>query len=91
MIGEFKDFLKSQDIAFTDQDISGVRDWINANIQSEIFTSQFGQLEGLKVRAGWDPMIQKALTYLPQAQTLEQNAEKVVAMKASARNTAGPE
>ena len=60
MIGEFKDFLKSQDIAYTDQDIAGVRDWINANITSEIFTSQFGQQEGLKVRAEWDPMIQKA-------------------------------
>src|SRR5271170_4476971 len=91
VIGDFKDFLKSQDIPFTDQDIAGVRDWISANIKSEIFTSQFGQQEGLKVRAQWDPMIQKALTYLPQAQSLEEDAEKVVAMKASARNTASPE
>ena len=91
VLGDFKDFLKSQDIAYTDQDIAGVRDWINANITSEIFTSQFGQQEGLKVRAQWDPMIQKALTYLPQAQSLEENAEKVVAMKASARNSATSE
>jgi carboxyl-terminal processing protease len=91
VIAEFKDFLKSNDIPFTDQDIAGVRDWINANIQSEIFTSQFGQQEGLKVRAQWDPMIQKALTYLPEAQSLEENAEKVVAMKASARSTTSPE
>jgi carboxyl-terminal processing protease len=79
VIGDFKDFLKSQDIAFTDQDIAGVRDWINANIQSEIFTSQFGQQEGPEGPRQWDPMIQKALGYLPQAQTLEENAEKVVA------------
>jgi carboxyl-terminal processing protease len=91
VIGEFKDFLKANDIAYTDQDIAGVRDWIDANIQSEIFTSQFGQQEGLKVRAQWDPMIQKALGYLPQAQSLEENAEKIVAMKASARSTANPE
>src|ERR1700753_1285516 len=78
VLGDFKDFLKSQDIAYTDQDIAGVRDWINANITSEIFTSQFGQQEGLKVRAQWDPMIQKALGYMPQAQSLEENAEKVV-------------
>jgi len=91
VLGDFKDFLKSQEIAYTDQDIAGVRDWINANITSEIFTSQFGQQEGLKVRAQWDPMIQKALSYLPQAQSLEENAEKVVALKASARNNSTSE
>jgi len=91
VLADFKDFLKSQEIAYTEQDIAGVRDWINANITSEIFTSQFGQQEGLKVRAQWDPMIQKALSYLPQAQSLEENAEKVVAMKASARSSASPE
>ena len=88
MISDFKQFLVSQDVPVTEQDIAGVRDWIDANIKSEIFTSQFGQQEGLKVRAEWDPMIQKALTYLPQAQALEQNAEKVVMQKASARTTA---
>jgi hypothetical protein len=36
-------------------------------------------------------MIQKALTYLPQAQSLEENAEKVVAMKASAKNNSTSE
>lgn len=90
VISDFKQFLASQDIPVTDQDIAGVRDWIDANIKSELFTSQFGQQEGLKVRAEWDPMIQKAITFLPQAQALEQNAEKVVAQKAAARSTPSP-
>jgi carboxyl-terminal processing protease len=38
--------------------------------------------------ADWDPMIQKALTFLPEAQALEDNAHKVLAEKAQAR-TAG--
>ena len=39
--------------------------------KAELFTTQFGSIEGLKVRAQWDPQISKALTYMPQAQALE--------------------
>jgi carboxyl-terminal processing protease len=77
---QFKDFLKSNQIDYNDQDIAGVSDWIKASIKRELFTSQFGQLEGLKVRAEWDPQIAKAITFLPEAQTLEdhsKNAPKV--------------
>ena len=51
-------------------------------------TIQFGQLQGLRVIADWDPEIQKALGYLPEAQALEDNAHKVMAEKAEARNPA---
>ncbi len=54
------------------------------SIKSELFTSVFGQEEGLKIRAAWDPMIGKAVTLLPQAQALENAAQKAIAMKASA-------
>jgi carboxyl-terminal processing protease len=43
-----------------------------------------GQSEGLRVKAEWDPMIQKAVTLLPQAQALENTAQKSVAQKAPA-------
>ncbi len=85
VLAEFKHFLTSQQIAYTDQDLNSVMDWLKMNIKSDIVTTQFGQMEGLKVRADWDPMIQKALTYLPQAQALEENAKKVMAQKAQAR------
>jgi carboxyl-terminal processing protease len=71
VLQEFKTFLKAQNIEYTDQDIGGVQDWLKESIKSELFTSQFGQLEGLKVRAEWDPQIAKAVTYLPEAQTLQ--------------------
>jgi carboxyl-terminal processing protease len=70
---EFKNFLKSQDIEYTDQDIAGVQDWVKESIKSDLFTSQFGQLDGLKVRAEWDPQIAKAITYLPQAESLQEH------------------
>ena len=54
-------------------------------------TIQFGQLAGLRVIADWDPTIQKALTYMPEAQALEDNVHKVLAEKAQARSMATPE
>ncbi len=86
-MAEFKKFLTTQDVEFTDADIDGNSDWIKARIKKDIVTIQFGQLEGLRTMADWDPMVQKALTYMPEAQALEDNAHKVLAEKAQARNT----
>ncbi|HMH13143.1 MAG TPA: S41 family peptidase [Edaphobacter sp.] len=71
VLQQFKDFLKTSQIEYTDADIAGVNDWLRTSIKSELFTSQFGQLEGLRVRAEWDPQIAKAVTFLPEAQALE--------------------
>jgi carboxyl-terminal processing protease len=68
---QFKDFLKSSQVDYTDADIAASSDWIKANIKAELFTSQFGQLEGLKVRAQADPEVNKAMTFLPEALALE--------------------
>ncbi|HEX5235318.1 MAG TPA: S41 family peptidase [Silvibacterium sp.] len=86
VLDEFKQFLTAQNIAFTDQDLNGVMDWLKTNIKSDILTSQFGEQEGLRVRANWDPMIAQALTYMPQAAALEQTAEKADSQKQTARN-----
>jgi len=90
VIGDFKQFLTSQNIPYTDQDFNGpgVMDWLKTNIKADVMTTQFGQLEGLRVRANWDPMIAQALTYMPQAATLEQTAEKAAADKQTAHNSA---
>ena len=69
---DFKDFLKSEQIDYTDADIANNLDWVKVSIKSELFTSQFGELEGLKVRADWDPQIAKAIGFLPQAEALEE-------------------
>jgi len=71
VLQQFKDFLKANQIDFSDADIAANLDWIKSNIKAELFTSQFGQLEGLKVRAQADPEIAKAATFLPEAMALE--------------------
>ncbi len=88
VLGEFKQFLSSQDIPYTEKDLNDNMDWLKTNIKEKIVTSQFGQLQGLHVMADWDPMIQKALTFLPEAQALEDTAHKVLAQKAEARTGA---
>jgi len=84
VMNEFRQFLTSQQIPFTEQDLSGVSDWVKANIKADIFTTQFGQAEGLRVKAAWDPMINQAIGYLPQAQALQEQAKKADEQRASA-------
>jgi carboxyl-terminal processing protease len=87
VMAEFKQYLTSQQIAWTEADLNGVSDWLKTSIKEKIVTSQFGQLQGLHTMADWDPMIQKALTFLPEAQALEDTVHKVLAQKAEARST----
>ena len=88
VMSDFKQFLTGQNIAWTDKDINAVSDWVKVSIKQNIVASQFGQLQGLRTMADWDPSIQKALSFLPEAQALEDNAHKVLAQKAEARNNA---
>jgi carboxyl-terminal processing protease len=89
-LGEFKRYLTSQNIPFTQADLDEVSDWLKVNIKDKIVTIQFGQLQGLRTLADWDPEIQKALSFLPEAQALEDHAHKVLTEKAIARNANSP-
>jgi carboxyl-terminal processing protease len=86
VINDFKQFLTSKQISYTDAELNAVSDWLKTNIKAELFTSQFGQMEGMKVRANYDPEIAKALSLMPQAVALEQTAEKAEAQKQAARS-----
>jgi len=88
VLGEFKKFLASQNVPYTEADLNGCMDWLKTSIKDKIVTIQFGETEGLRTRADWDPEIQKALTFLPEAQALEDNVHKVMTEKAEARNEA---
>jgi len=86
VLAEFKKFLTGQNVAWSEAQIDGVTDWVKTRIKEKIVTIQFGQLQGLRTLADWDPEIQKAVTFLPAAQALEDNAHKVLTEKAMARN-----
>jgi carboxyl-terminal processing protease len=81
---DFRKFLEAQKVPFTEADINEGQDYIKASIKSEIFISEFGQEEGLKVRAENDPQVLAALNQLPKAKELAENAKKVLAQRAAA-------
>jgi len=86
VLAEFKKYLTEQSIPWTEADLNGVMDWLKISIKDKILTIQFGEQQGLRTRADWDPTIQKALTYLPEAQALEDHAHKILVQKAEARS-----
>jgi carboxyl-terminal processing protease len=90
VLSEFKQFLATQNIAYTEADLDGVSDWLKAHIKDNIVAIQFGEMQGQRMLADSDPMIQKALTFLPEAQALEDHVHKVLMEKAEARNPATP-
>jgi carboxyl-terminal processing protease len=82
VMAEFKKYLTTENVPFTDADFKTNEDWLKINLRQQMISAQFGQLQGLRAVADWDPMIQKALTFLPEAQALEDNAHKVQVQKA---------
>jgi carboxyl-terminal processing protease len=88
VLAEFKKFLTAQSIPWTEADLNGVLDWVKINIKEKIVTIQFGQLQGLRTYAEWDPQLQKALTFLPEAKALDDHAHRVLTEKAEARSEA---
>jgi carboxyl-terminal processing protease len=69
-VQQFKDYLKANQVDYTDSDLNSVMDWTKTDIKAALFTYQFGQLEGLKVIDQYDPEITKAESFLPEALAL---------------------
>jgi len=85
---EFRKFLDAQKIPFTEAELSEGSEYIRSSIKTELFISEFGQEEGLRVRAEGDPQVVAALNLLSKAKELAENAKKVMAQRAAAQQTA---
>jgi len=88
VIQDFRKFLDDEKIPYTEADLNSEKDWVSSHIKAELFVSEFGQQEGLKVQAESDPQVLKALELLPQAKELADNARRAIAERAAARATA---
>jgi carboxyl-terminal processing protease len=82
---EFRKFLDAQKVPYTEAELVENNDWTRANIKSELFIAEFGQQEGLRVRAEADPQVIDSLKYLPKAKDLADNAKRIIADRNSAR------
>jgi carboxyl-terminal processing protease len=88
VLQDFRKFLDDEKITYNEADLAAAQDWVASHIKAELFVSEFGQQEGLKVQAEGDPQVIKALELLPQAKELADNAKHIIAERASARATA---
>ena len=80
---EFRKFLDAQKISYTEAELNEGMDWIKAQIKTELFIAQFGQQEGLRVRAETDPQVLSALNLLPKAKELADNAKRILAQRSA--------
>ncbi|HET6843890.1 MAG TPA: S41 family peptidase [Candidatus Angelobacter sp.] len=78
---EFRKFLTEQKVEYSETDMTHDLEWTRSAIKGELLTSEFGQEAGMKARAQSDPIIQKALTLLPEAKQIAENARRVMAQK----------
>jgi carboxyl-terminal processing protease len=70
MLDDFKEYLRSQKVEFTDQDIKDNVDFIKRRIKQEVFNTAYGLEEGYRVAIQGDTQVVKALEVMPQAKEL---------------------
>jgi carboxyl-terminal processing protease len=67
---DFKEYLRSRNIEFTEEDINKSAGYIKRRIKEEVYNSSFGLQEGYKVGIQGDRQVLKALEVLPEAKLL---------------------
>jgi carboxyl-terminal processing protease len=81
ILEDFKEFLRTDNIAFEDEDIVHSKDFIKRRIKQEIYTSSFGIQEGYKIAIQADQQVLKALEVLPEAKLLMTSGRMEPAVK----------
>ncbi len=90
VLQQFREFLNSEKVPWTESDLQQNLDWVKSNIKSELFTDVFGVDAGLRAHAEADPEVTKALELLPQARQLTENAQRIMAARSEHANPAKP-
>ncbi len=81
ILADFKEYLISRNIEFTENDINNSVGFIKRRIKQEVFTSSFGLQEGYKVGVQGDEQVLKALEVLPEAKFLMTSGRTKTVMK----------
>jgi carboxyl-terminal processing protease len=83
VIERFRDFLKSQKVAFTDAEFDANKEWVRGEIRWEFYFRAFDKPAGDRARWLDDAEIKKAIESMPRAQSLLEQVERVLAMRAA--------
>src|SRR5215469_1256807 len=83
VVNEFRDYLKTQDIAFKDADWNDNRAWIAQQLKREMYATGFSFEESQKVAIETDPEVAKAIDAMPQARSLLDSSKKLIVQRLS--------
>lgn len=86
VIAQLKKFLDQQHIEVSDAQIQQNLPYLKWEIQREVFTTVLGVDAGYKVALENDPQLDKAIASIPAAESLYENARKMLAQRTSSRN-----
>jgi carboxyl-terminal processing protease len=81
IIDEFKTYLDSRKLRWTDEDIEANREAIRRQIEEEVLRQVFGEGEARKRSLAWDPQVQRALDLVPRAEQLLEDPSGYVAAR----------
>ena len=90
VIDDFQNYLTSQRIPYTAQDIQQNLDWIKWKIKREVFSSVFGSDAGYQVELEHDEQVLKAIPLIPQARALYRNVRRILAERSAADRPVNP-
>jgi hypothetical protein len=77
----FKQFLKSQQVTFTDAEFNDNREWLKGRLRWEFYFRAFDKAAADRAQWADDPEVKKGIESLPKAQSLLSQVEKVYAMR----------
>ena len=82
MVNDFKQHLRKRGIQYADKDFDASKDFIKREIRREVFYNRLGTVESEHVRLEADPLVLKAIEYLPEAKDLSNSkGQRKIAQK----------
>jgi carboxyl-terminal processing protease len=81
ILRELHDYLQKNNYTFTDDEFTKDTDWIKRYLAKEMYVWAFNKDESDRIFAQTDPEVAKAIDSLPKAQTLTENARKVITQR----------
>lgn len=79
VLDDFRKFLDSEKIRFSESDIQANIDFIKRSIKYQLILSQFGNVEAYRSTLDGDEQVQRAIALMPQAKELSQSAQRAIA------------
>jgi carboxyl-terminal processing protease len=83
IMGRFKEFLKSKQIAFTDEEFASNRDWIRDRLRYEMLYRAVDKKAANQAAEQSDPEVLKAIDSMPKAENLLKESNRAYALRAA--------